>query len=31
MFEVKRSLEELCLMALLKTDTKFEGKATCAF
>ena len=25
----KKSTEELCLMAL-KTDTKFEGKLTCA-
>ena len=30
MFELKKSIEELCLMAL-KTDAKFEGKLTCAF
>ena len=30
MFELKKSIEELCLMAL-KTDAKFEGKLICAF
>ena len=30
MFGVKKSTEELCLMAL-KIDAKFEGKQTCAF
>ena len=29
MFELKKSAEELCLMAL-KTDAKFEGKLTFA-
>ena len=30
MFELKNSVEELCLMAL-KIDAKFKGKLTCAF
>ena len=30
MFELKNSIEELCLMAL-KIDAKFKGKLTCAF
>ena len=30
MFELKKSVEKLCLMAL-KIDAKFEGKLTCAF
>ena len=30
MFQLKKSTEELCLMAL-KIDVKFEGKLTCAF
>ena len=30
MFEIKKCIEELCLMAL-KTDAKFEGKLTSAF
>ena len=30
MFELKKSAEELCLIAL-KTDAKFEGRLTCAF
>ena len=30
MFELKKSTDELCLMAL-KTDAKFKGKVTCAF
>ena len=30
MFELKKGIEELCLMALI-IDAKFEGKMTCAF
>ena len=30
MFEVKKSTDELCLMAL-KIGAKFEGKLACAF
>ena len=30
MFELKKSIEEFCLMEL-KCDIKFEGKLTCAF
>ena len=30
MFELKKSIGELCLMAL-NTDTTFEEKLTCAF
>ena len=30
MFELKKSTEELCLMAL-KIDPKFEEKLACAF
>ena len=30
MFELKKSVEELCLMAL-NVDVKFEGKITCVF
>ena len=30
MSELKKSIEELCLMTL-NTDAKFEGKLTCAF
>ena len=30
MFELKKSIGEVCLIAL-NTDTTFEGKLTCAF
>ena len=30
MFELKKSVEELCLMEL-RIDAKFKGKLTCAF
>ena len=30
MFELKKGIEELCLMALI-IDAKFEGKMNCAF
>ena len=30
MFELKKIIEELCLMGLI-IDAKFQGKTTCAF